>query len=361
VSLSSLLPLFEREHCAERAFALGVLVHTSGSTYQKPGALILMSALGDYAGLISGGCLEGDLRERALRVLQDGEPQLVCYDSHGPEDLLWGLGLGCEGEMRILVLRVGPDNDWQPLKYLVAALETGQPAAVGLVCESSRTDVALGALVLPGSDAARSAALASSRLQRTLAAAAHAAQCTWYRSETRDLAVFLLPLQRPSRLLVLGAGPDAAPVVEFASRLDWKVTVLDHRAAYADPKYFKTAEKVIGVDPAELNTAVDLRRFQAAVVMSHHLATDLAYLRALAHSEVPYVGLLGPPRRRDRLLADLGLDASRLNRRLRAPVGLPLGGRTPEAIALAIVAELQAFVHEHAQPASVAHLSRRIG
>src|SRR5215471_20367374 len=91
--------------------------------------------------------------------------------------------------------------------------------------------------------------------------------------------------------------------------------------------------------------AVDLTRFAAAIVMSHHLPSDLAYLRVLAAGTIPYVGLLGPAVRRERLLEDLGADAGRLEGRLHAPVGLPLGGRSPESIALAIIAQLHAFVH----------------
>jgi xanthine dehydrogenase accessory factor len=87
------------------------------------------------------------------------------------------------------------------------------------------------------------------------------------------------------------------------------------------------------------------------VVMSHHLPSDLAYLKVLAASAIPYVGLLGPAVRRERLLAELGSDARSLNQRLHAPVGLPLGGRTPESIALAIVAQLHAFLHKAAQSA----------
>jgi xanthine dehydrogenase accessory factor len=83
--------------------------------------------------------------------------------------------------------------------------------------------------------------------------------------------------------------------------------------------------------------------------MSHHLSSDLAYLRALARAPIPYVGLLGPAARREKLLGDLGSDALKLRGRLHAPVGLPLGGRTPESIALAIIAELHAFVHTRAQ------------
>src|SRR5579871_4201292 len=110
--LGPLLPLFERERAAGRAVAVGILVHTAGSTYRKPGALMLIASGGEYAGLISGGCLEGDLGQHAQAVLKTGEPRLVRYDMRGRDDLIWGLGLGCEGAMSILLLRVGPAENW---------------------------------------------------------------------------------------------------------------------------------------------------------------------------------------------------------------------------------------------------------
>jgi xanthine/CO dehydrogenase XdhC/CoxF family maturation factor len=356
-SLSPLLPLFERERSAGRACVLGVLVHTSGSTYQKPGALILITQHGEYAGLLSGGCLEADLREHAAQVLTDGTARLVRYELRGPEELLWGLGLGCEGAMRILLLRVGPANLWQPLEGLTAALAARRSLAVALVCESTRADLPLGSLVVAGEPGRTPAA--GARLQAALQEAAGNGHSAWYVSEARDVSWFLLCPALPPRLLLLGAGPDAAPVAELAMRLNWTVTLADHRPRYADPGHFPGAEQVLRIDPGALGAALDLGQFRAAVVMSHHLPSDLAYLRALAASEVPYVGLLGPPQRRDRLLSELGTEATtRLRHRLHAPVGLPLGGRTPEAIALSIVAELQAHLHP---PAAAAALARRAG
>jgi xanthine dehydrogenase accessory factor len=105
--------------------------------------------------------------------------------------------------------------------------------------------------------------------------------------------------------------------------------------------------------PEALSGAIDLTRFAAAIVMSHHLPSDLAYLRVLAAGAIPYLGLLGPAVRRERLLADLGADAAALRGRLHAPVGLPLGGRSPESIALAIIAQLHAFVHGMDLPAAM--------
>src|ERR1700722_783163 len=97
--LRSVMPLFRREREAGRALLLATVVQTSGPTYTKPGALMLIAESGEYAGLLSGGCLEGDLAEHGRQVLADGHPKLVRYDTHGPDDLVFGLGSGCEGAM----------------------------------------------------------------------------------------------------------------------------------------------------------------------------------------------------------------------------------------------------------------------
>jgi xanthine dehydrogenase accessory factor len=337
-NLDPLLPLFQRERAAGRALALGVLVRTEGSTYRKPGALILVAANGDYAGLISGGCLEGDLRERAQAVIETGVADTVDYDTRGADDLVWGLGLGCEGAMQILLLRAGADNGWQPLTHLAAALAAGSATAVGVVMESARADLPPGSVALPAAAAAVLPAV-----QAALRRAAADGHSCWV--EEASTKVFVLPLALPPRILLLGAGPDALPVVELAARLNWKVTLVDHRPAYAVAAHFPAAERVVLARPDELGATLDLQRFSAAVVMSHHLPSDLSYLRALAASTIPYVGLLGPTRRRERLLADLATEARTLRPRLHAPVGLPLGGRSPESVALSIVAQLHAFLH----------------
>jgi xanthine/CO dehydrogenase XdhC/CoxF family maturation factor len=337
--------------------ALGVLVGTLGSTYRKPGAMLLMAADGEYAGLISGGCLEGDLAERAGEVIATGRPSLVTYDLRNSDDLLWGLGLGCEGAMHILLLRVGPQEEWQPLAHLAAALGAHMPTAIGVVTESQDREIPLGALLLPQAPGASAVALPRSlpssaraallvpRVLSALAAAPGAGAVDSLEGPDARWRLLFLPLSLPPRLLVLGAGADAVPVVDFAARLNWRVTLIDHRPAYAVPAHFPYAERVVLARPEELAHAVDLERFTAAVVMSHHLPSDLEYLRVLSAGPLPYIGLLGPAVRREKLLSELGAEAQRLRPRLHAPVGLNLGGRTPEAIALAIVAEIHAFVH----------------
>jgi len=336
--LGPLLPLFERERAAGRAVALGLLVETAGSTYRKTGALMLIAANGDSAGLLSGGCLEGDLAEYARSVIDTGKARLVTYDMRGGDDLVWGLGLGCEGAMHILLIRVSTADDWQPLAHFAHSLASHQPASAGIVVESERADSPVGTVVLPGTGARPEVDVA-------LAEAAHTGRSGWFETAAPRWRLFVLPLSLPPKLLLLGAGPDAAPVVDFAARLNWKVTVLDHRPAYADPTHFPLAERVLQAQPDELLNTLEPAQFSAAVVMSHHLPSDLKYLRALAATSIPYIGLLGPAARRERLLCDLAADADKIRRRLHAPVGLALGGRSPESIALAIVAEIHAFVH----------------
>jgi xanthine/CO dehydrogenase XdhC/CoxF family maturation factor len=148
--------------------------------------------------------------------------------------------------------------------------------------------------------------------------------------------------------LVCGAGPDAEPVVSAARALGWQVTVVDHRAASCDARRFPGA-LVILADADAVGRVVDMSVCHAAVVMSHVLDADAAYLAALAEPGGPgYIGLLGPAARRARLMQKLGPEvADALSARLHSPVGLNLGAVIPESIALSIVSEIHAWLAGH--------------
>jgi xanthine/CO dehydrogenase XdhC/CoxF family maturation factor len=158
---------------------------------------------------------------------------------------------------------------------------------------------------------------------------------------TRAFVQFLAP---PPHLLICGAAPDAQPVAEAARGLGWRVSVVDHRPAYAVAARFPGAEVRVA-QPTQLRSEIDLTRCHAAVVMSHHLASDEAYLRELAEAGAPaYVGLLGPEARRDRIAKELGPLAEKLRFRIRGPVGIDIGAVTPEGIALSIVSQIHAWL-----------------
>src|SRR5262249_33195002 len=190
-----------------------------------------------------------------------------------------------------------PDNDWQPMTQLTRALEAHRRCAVGIVVESEGSHWPVGATILeetsdsPGATY-RSGAATPAGVAAALDEASRTGRTGWLGSASPRLRVFTLPLSLPPRLLLLGAGPDAAPVVDFAARLNWKVTLVDHRPAYADASHFPAAERVVQAAPDEI--PLDLSHFSAAVVMSHHLPSDLKYLRTLSATNIPYIGLLRP-------------------------------------------------------------------
>jgi xanthine dehydrogenase accessory factor len=339
--IDPLLPLYGRERAVGRAMALAVVLRTAGSTYSKQGTPVLFSSTGDYAGLLSGGCFEGDLQEHARQVIDTGVARQISYDTRGPDDLLFGLGAGCEGAMDILLLRVGAEQGWQPLAHFAEALAAYRPTAVGLVVESSRKSPRCGDVLLPGS---------TSEFNTLLVAAASRGQAGWLASD-EQLRILALPLILPPRLLLLGAGADAQPLVDIAARLGWRVSVYDHRPALAVPGRFPAAERVLTGRTDALPENLKLDSYDAAVIMSHHLNSDATYLRALAASAVGYVGLLGPAPRRERLRGSEGAAFAALGKRLHAPVGLALGGRASASIALAVVAEIHAWLYARTEGA----------
>ncbi len=327
---------------------LATVVQTAGPTYTKPGAQMLIARGGEYAGLLSGGCLEGDLSERAGRVFEAGRAEVVHYDMRGPDDQLFGLGSGCEGAMDILLQRIDAGNAWYPLQRLAAAWNARRPERMLVVVRSTApsADVTAGAgLFLDDAESFGLEGDSVHALRQVCAGLQSGCGSRLLPEALPGTDVFVLEQAAPPRLLLLGGGPDAQPVAMLAVFLGWSPTIVDHRSHYARPARFPGAESVIEGGPqalADLLHAEQSRSFNAAIVMSHHLATDLRYLRVLAGSKIPYIGLLGPASRRDKLLSELGSAAEAIVTRLRAPVGLDLGAASPEAIALSIVAEIQA-------------------
>lgn len=323
-----MLDFLDRETAAGHRLVAAFVIATEGSTYRKPGALMLLSSSGARCGLLSGGCLEGDLHEHAQRLLA-GDDRILerHYDGRGSDDPVWGLGLGCEGAMRILLWRLEAGSSLTLLRGWLSTAIRREPALLQIDLASGDGALSMGSAL--GGDADRASSVGALPPGR---------------ATLRD-GSFAVAAARAPALLLCGAGPDAEPVVRMASQVGWQVTVVDHRPAYVEAARFQDALRVATVDAADPGAVVALDGFDAAVVMSHNLVADGRYLAALAVSDIPYVGLLGPAARRERLYAELGSLAEALRPRLRAPVGLDLGGASPEAIALSIVAELQASLH----------------
>ena len=336
---------FRRWSDQGKALVLASVYETEGSTYSKAGAQMLITGDGDFQGMLSGGCLEGDLAERARAVLESGSPQSVTYDLGQNDEELWGLGVGCDGLMRIFLQAVSPDNQYQPFATMCTAYEGGSAQVAATVLDSEIDALPAGSTLVTidgdvafsdiGGDFAQmiQAEAGAALLQRQ-------SQTSTIATAAGKASLLLTVLRPPPRILVLGAGLDAEPVVRLASELGWRVSVQDHRPAYVESGDFSAAEDIHCVPVAEAAITISLNQFAAAIVMSHHLASDRQYLRQLAASDIAYIGLLGPRDRRRRLLDELPEVADRLTPRLHGPAGLDIGGRGPASIALSIVAEI---------------------
>ncbi len=329
---------FESHRRRGAPLVLATVYETIGSTYSKRGARMLIDENGIYTGMLSGGCVEGDLAIRARTAIDTGEPQEVSFELDADGDDLWGLGVGCDGVMRILLQRIDVEGGYEPYTS-IASIEQGRDSARLVTVVASSVEGA-GTTVIVANDGNvvfRGAAQHSADLALFAAESDGLHDAEIDGADARILVADLMP---DRRLLVLGAGRDAEPVVRFAVELGWRVTIADHRPAYLETDAFVEAEETICCPAKEIRERTAIDSYDASVVMSHHLASDRDYLAQLAESNVSFVGLLGPAARRTRLLDEIAADEA-FRQRVRGPVGLDLGGRGPGAIALSIVAELQ--------------------
>lgn len=268
-----------RLSAAGRSSALATLTRVVGSSYRRPGARLLIRDDGSLLGNISGGCLENDLRERALRVIASGQPEEVHYDTGSDESVVWGLGLGCNGKI---------DIHLEP-----------SPA------DANRT------------------------LQRLSG------------DEPFELRAgdFLDTLLPPAPLLVIGAGEDAPPLVRLAAESGFRVWLVDHRAATLRPDLYPDAHRLLSLRPETEPCPLPLTPRAMAIVKNHHLELDRAWTVRFSRSPVAHIALLGPRARRDEILKAVPV-AER--GRMYGPAGLDIGSDGPEQIAVSLVAELLA-------------------
>jgi len=347
MSTRQIIDAFDHWRSEGRSLVLATVCHTEGSTYSKAGHRILIADNGNYQGLVSGGCLEGDLAEHAGEVIADGRTRLVTYDMRDDADELWGLGIGCNGLIRISLQRLDAATDYEPYQTLAGCIRGRFPVVCAGVIESENENAPAGATLVTSADGEQILSLQLpddcrfAMMESCLETAREgsARQITHHQPDG-DITVLYSRVPPLPRLLVLGAGLDAIPVVNIADQLGWRITIVDHRQAYLEKAKFDKLPNAFHGEPDQLAKTLDLAQFSAAIVMSHHLATDRIYLRQLAPSLIPYVGVLGPRTRRDRLIEDLTREGINGLDRVKGPIGLDIGAGCAESIALSILAEI---------------------
>jgi xanthine/CO dehydrogenase XdhC/CoxF family maturation factor len=303
-------------------WVLATIIQTDGSSYRKAGAMMLINDMGQYFGLLSGGCLESDIMRQARRCWDNQRNRIIEYDMREEEDLAWQLGIGCGGMVRILLQPVHRDNNYLKLDELNSYLEQRQKAEYHQQVDEGLPQNS----VLPLVDK-----------QHVLAVG----------MQTYGAVDVFVQLLSPAPLVaVFGAGVDAKPVVSIAAELGWQVLLIDPRVGYAKTEYFKKASQIVRQSIDELHNEPWLKQIDIALILTHNIKLDAAALKLVQSSSAKYVGLLGPTHRTDRVLDIAKLTRNDLILPLANPVGLRLGGELPESIALSMLAEAHAMLEK---------------
>lgn len=329
--------------------ALATVVSVEGSSYRQPGARLLVGEGGTSTGAISAGCLEADVVEHAKRVIRTGVAKVVEYNTATTSDeMAWGLGLGCNGIVRVLVEPLASDS------LYIEALRRSCNSNAGpvLVATVDRHPIETGARIFVDSEGN----VRGENMSGALAAALENEMRAWSgldsSSRTLDVCgvtVFMETLMSPVPIVIFGAGNDAVPLVELARSLGWKTTVVDPQARDGSLARFVMADHVILSRPEDIAEKVAITPRTLAVLMTHNYSHDVALLKFVLGSAARYIGVMGPRARTERMLTELAMPDELLRlhsdrSRIYSPAGLDIGGSAPADVAVSIVAEMRAVL-----------------
>jgi xanthine dehydrogenase accessory factor len=343
--IRDIVAAYDRALHEGQAAALATVISVEGSSYRQAGARMLITEDGCMTGAISGGCLEGDALKKARLVMERGLPKLVRYDTNDEDDAQVGLGLGCKGIIEVLIepLDRNAQNAIDLLRNTCAARELQV-----IVTHATRRagEASIGTCLLLSNDSETITTSAAARFQAQAKQRLKDERTSLVRTD--DEVLFCELLQPELRILICGAGNDAIPLTQLAAVLGWETHVIDGRPSHATAARFPAADKlsVLRLDQTELLPQTDSRT--VTVLMSHNYNYDVAMLRHLLGCETAYIGVLGPKRKLERMLDEIGLDPEQLPANLFGPTGLDIGASTPEEIALSIVAEIQSVIGKRA-------------
>jgi xanthine dehydrogenase accessory factor len=333
-----------------RKAAIVTVVRVVGSAYRREGTKMLIDADGGQVCMISGGCLEQEVGEIAKQVMESGNAKVHFFDLD--EEVVWGLGLGCGGAVDVYIEPLDIGTEFQHWLEAVQAQKAGALATILNVRDGSSFRKASRLFI--AEDGNVSGTMGHESLNEQVVQRAKAKMSQLYpRSETRTykandeaLEVFLDVNVPPPELAIFGAGHDAIPLASYAHKLGFRVTVIDARHAFVTPERFPHAN-LVRTHPSGFPEKVALTPRTYVVLMNHHLERDKESLAFVLTANVPYIGVLGPRSRYERMLNALK-DESRIPtakelEKVRNPIGVDIGADTPDEIAVSVMSELIAI------------------
>ncbi|CCK26034.1 protein of unknown function DUF182 [Streptomyces davaonensis JCM 4913] len=349
---TSLVPLCEQQ----RPFAVATVADVHGSAPRQPGASLVVDATGAVRGSVSGGCVEGAVYEACREAIETGGPHHIEFHRFGySDDDAFAAGLTCGGSIDILIRRIDPSAEPEAAA-VVAAAAAGAAAALATVVRGPAR--LIGRRLAVHADGLHSGGTGDAAWDAALATAAASALCAGTSTLIdiqpegepcgEPVTVWAESSAPPPRMLIFGAVDYAGALSQLGSFLGFQVTVCDARAVFTTKERFPYADHVVVDWPHRYLEKQSLTHRDVICALTHDPKFDLPLLERALRLPVAYVGAMGSANAtQDRLerLRAAGLNEAELSR-LRAPIGLQLGGRTPQETAVAIAAEIIAVAHD---------------
>lgn len=350
--ISDIVKAYDTAQSEGKQTALATVVFIEGSSYRRPGARMLVTEDGKLTGAISGGCLEGDALRKALLVMIKQQPMVVTYDTTDEDDAKLGVGLGCNGVIQILIEPILPQNPDNAIELFKALLKQRQVGVIITIFSLvNKKAPAQGTSMLVTEEKIKISFLLNKSLNDALltdAGEVLRSQISTIKTYgTNDEYTAFIEAVEPSiALVIVGAGNDAIPLVQFANILGWHITIADGRANYATAGRFPLANRVLVSKAENILSDIKVDKQTAVVLLTHNYNYDLSALEALLNSGIKYIGSLGPKNKLQRMLDELhekGMEIDEAHiQNIYGPVGLDIGAETAEEIALSVIAEIKA-------------------
>lgn len=352
--LQQIIRAYQKSKERNQKVAIATVVKVDGSAYRRPGARMLITEDGELTGAISGGCLEGDALRKAQSVIFQQQSMVVTYDTTDDDDQKFGVGLGCNGIIQVLIEPIDFNEKDNPVELLKTALEDRQSSTLVTVfsLKHSRSEQIGTRILIEGETLHGSSEKIDDKLLKQIHDDYNYIidkQVNIIKKyvEFDDIFVFFESIKPPVQLFLFGAGNDTIPLTKMAAILGWQIHLLDGRKNHATMERFPDATTIITGTPSEVVHPLQPDSNTVALLMTHNFEYELEVLNHLIPFNLPYIGILGPKKKTEKLISRLsekGVIVSMEN--IFAPTGLNLGAEGSEEIALSVIAEIKAVLNK---------------
>ncbi len=363
--INAIIAAYQKVDFTKQKAALATVVKVRGSSYRSPGARMLITDDGRWVGSISGGCLEGDALRKARQVMTNNQPFTVTYDTREESNQNLGIGLGCNGVIDVLIEPLTPNDQTNPIILLSSLTDTKKPIALATVF-AGVSGVGEKLLLSETNEVTSSISnkwlVTDLQLDLNEVFTHKRSAAKKYLTDGMETEVFIELIQPSVSVIIFGGGFDARPVSDLAKSLGWNVSVTDECVAHIAPIFFPSADKLSLCQRDFIDRDFDITPYTACVLMSHNYEYDRDVLKKLLRTATPYIGILGPRKRFDKMLTEFESEGFKIEekdfQRIHSPIGLDIGAEAPDEIAVSIVAEIQSvftnskggFLKHHAGP-----------